>query len=337
MILVTGGTGLLGSYLLLELLKNNENVKATKRQSSNTENVKRFFSCYSDRAEQLFSRIEWVNTALSDTDELISCMSDVKKVYHCAGFVSFNPADRSKVLKTNITGTANVVNACLETGVKKLCYVSSVAALNNVKGKKQIDETDFRYEYSKKQSGYATSKYFAELEVWRGISEGLDAVIVNPSVILGAAADWQKSSANFFPAVANGLGFYTTGITGFIDARDVARSMIQLMESGISGERFVLSAENISYKTLFSWISHYLNKKTSWRKASPVMTEVAWRFEKLKSLLLGSEPKITSETAKAAFSQTCFSNDKIKEALNTEFIPIKECIEHISRIYKEHA
>ena len=227
MIFVTGGTGLVGAHLLYELTLAGHNVKALKRKTSNLQQVVKTFSYYTQNPDELFARIEWVDGDILDYFAIENLLKGVTEIYHCAAIVSFDPKERKKMISNNVEGTANLVNAAIENGVKKFCHVSSVAALGLVENGAMITE-ETNWVPSKKVSGYSESKFFSEAEIWRGMEEGLDAVIVNPSIILGPA-NWDTGSAKMFKTVWDGMKFFTRGITGFIDVKDVVRAMILLM------------------------------------------------------------------------------------------------------------
>lgn len=333
MVLVTGGTGFVGAHLLLELLKNNQKVKAIKRNNSNLNHVKRIFSYYKEDVETLLSQIEWVDGDVLDVLSLQEAMENVEKVYHCAAVVSFSPKDRDNLFKTNIKGTANIVNTALQTRIKKLCFVSSIAAIGRSESNELTSEST-EWKSSKRNSTYAISKYEAEKEVWRGIEEGLNAVIVNPSVILGPG-DWNNGSAKIFDTLKNGTKFYTEGINGFVDVRDVASVMYQLMESEIVNERFIVSSENLSYRELFTLILNEYGIKPPTIKALGILLEAAWRFEKFRGGLLKTRPLITKETVNTAQNQYFYSTEKLQKAIDFKFTPVKEIIQLTAALYKK--
>jgi len=224
MILVTGGTGLVGSRLLFDLTSRGEKVRALKRPDSNLDAVRRVFSYYSDRPGDLFYKIEWVNADILNIDSLLEAMHNVKQVYHAAAWVSFDPADREKLIRNNVDGTRNIVNACLASSVRKLCYVSSTSALGPPGTNGLIDEKSM-WVPNRLNSGYSVSKFYSEMEVWKGIEEGLKAVIVNPSIIFGPGF-WDKGSSSMFTNIFRGLKFYSNGVTGFVSVEDVSAAMI---------------------------------------------------------------------------------------------------------------
>lgn len=329
MILVTGGTGLVGSQLLLDLALKGEKVRALKRPHSDLTPVINAFSAHPG----LLESIEWVDGDVLDIFPLEKALYGIKKVYHCAAFVSFIPEEAELMLTTNINGTANVVNLCLENKIEKLCHVSSVAAINRINESEVIDENS-QWKISKHNSNYAISKFGAEREVWRGISEGLNAVIVNPTIIIGPG-NWKTGSTAMFPQVWKGLKFYTNGTSGFVDVRDVTRCMIALMESNKNGERFIINAENLTYRKIFDWIADGLQKPRPSIYANTWMRNVAWRTESLKKFVFKTRPFITRETALSAGRQVSFSNQKIKNALGINFIPVQKGIEDTCQVFLE--
>jgi nucleoside-diphosphate-sugar epimerase len=331
MILVTGGTGLLGSHLLYELTKTGDKVRALKRVSSKPEIVRKIFGYYTDYPDEALSQIEWFNGDITNPVEVFAALKGIKKVYHTAGLVSFDPADKEDILKINVNGTENIVNACLENGIEKICFVSSTAAIGKGENGEMLTEELF-WTRKGKESIYSISKYRAEMEVWRGINEGLNAVIVNPSIIIGPG-DWQRSSVRLFHEVYKGLRFYTEGITGYVDVRDVVKAMILLMNREFSGERYIISEGNYSYKEILSMIADSLGKKPPDIRATPLMIKTACCLDWTMSLFVPGRRKITRDVLTASKSRIRFSNDKIRNATGMEFIPVKDSIRHASKLF----
>lgn len=335
MILVTGGTGLLGSHLLYDLCLRSEKVRAIKRGDSNTDLVRKIFLHYSPDGNELFNRIEWVDGDVTDIFSLEDALQGVTKVYHCAALVSFNKRDKKKLYQVNAEGTANVVNACLDANIQKLCHVSSTAALGKKQTSEMLDETVW-WKASPENSNYSISKYNAEREVWRGIEEGLNAVIVNPCVIIGPY-DWNKSSAAIFKTVYQGLKYYSTGSNAFVDARDVSAAMVSLMESEIAAERFLVVSENLTFQEYFTKLAIIMGRKAPRVKVSPWLSSIGYRYEALRAWITRTSPRITKETTAAAFRNYTYSNEKIKKAIGIEFHPVNEAIENsVSFLKKEY-
>ncbi|MBH83892.1 MAG: hypothetical protein CMP70_04380 [Flavobacteriales bacterium] len=330
MIFLTGGTGLVGAHILLKLTESGQKVKALKRKRSSLTVIKNIFSHY--KKTNLLQSIEWIEGDLLDLFSLQEGINGCNTVIHCAAIVSFNPKDFKKMMKINVEGTANIVNICLENNIDKLAYISSIATLNDEKN--QVRTEDSFWKESKSNSQYAKSKYLSEQEVWRGIEEGLNSIIVNPSVILGPG-DWQKGSSQMFEKVWKGLKFYSSGSTGYIDVVDVAKCVIKLLEKEIINERFILNAENKKYRDIFDSIAENLNKPKPHIKVSPLIKEITWRIEWLMSLITNKSPLITKETANTAMKNKSFSNEKIIKALDYKFIPIEESIKHYSQWFLE--
>ncbi len=321
MILVTGGTGFLGSYILRELIQQGQSVKAIRRANSSMQLV-------NDIADQ----IEWVEADIMDVPALTDAMQGIKQVYHAAAMVSFEPDQRYQLLHVNVQGTANVVNAALEAGVEKLAYISSIAALGrNADNDKLINELTM-WEDNPANTGYAISKMLGEREVWRGVAEGLNAVVVNPGMILGSG-DWNSGTAAFFNTIKNGLKYYTNGMNGFVGVDDVAKITVQLMQSEIVNERYVLVEGNYSYKQLFEWISESIQAKAPYIEAKPWMSELVWRAAALRRRLTGKPSVITKETAANAALVCKYDNSKIKQALDFQFTPIKEVVAQTGKAY----
>ena len=331
MILVTGGTGLLGSHLLYDLVKDGTKVIALKRSNSSTSQVEKTFSYYHQNPENILKNIEWREGDITDIYSLYEAFDNIEKVYHAAACLSFDPSDKKQMQNVNEKGTANVVNACLEKNIKKLCYVSSIATLGRVDNDGIIDE-ETHWKNSNNNSKYSISKYNAEREVWRGIAEGLQAVIINPGVIIGPG-NWEKGSSQLIDRVWSGLKFYTPGVNGYVDVRDVSRAMIELMNSEIVNERFIISSENLDYLTFFSYVADALGKKKPSINAPYFTGQLAWRLEKLLTSLTGKNPLITKETARTAYQKYYYSSEKISKALNFKFIPMQQCISDTCKLF----
>ncbi len=319
MILVTGGAGLLGHTLINKLLEQNKKVVAITNNSTIT--------------------IAHPNLTILQVDILDVCaldevMQNISTVYHCAGLVSFNPADEKKLFSINVEGTANVVNAALQNAVKKLVHVSSVAALAKYTNGQFIDEKS-EWNAESNSSKYGYSKYLAELEVWRAHAEGLPVVVVNPSIILGAG-NWLQGSTRLFKTVYDEFAYYTEGSTGFVDVEDVASIMIQLMDSDVDGEKFIVTAVNTTYKNIFTLIANGFNKKNPSKKVSALLAAIAWRLAAIKSKFKGEPPLITRETAQSSLSTVQYNNNKLFSYLpNFTYKNIDESISHICKKFKD--
>jgi len=326
MILVTGGTGLLGSHLLFDLVKKGEKVRAIKRQTSNIQMVRKVFSYYTDQPDTILKNIQWVDADLLDFGAIEDAMEGISEIYHAGAVVSFYPRDHQAMLKVNTDGTANLVNHALDKKIQKFCYVSSVATLGRAENNGISDEETY-WKPSSKNSVYSISKYGAEREVWRGMEEGLNAVIINPSVILGPGF-WNDNSG-LFRLVWEGLKYYTRGVNGYVDVRDISRSMIGLMDKGFFGERFICSADNLSYQEFFTLVAKHLDKPAPGMNVPPALTAVAWRIEAARAFLTKSKPEVTREMAITTSQVYRYSNEKIKKALDFDFIPVEESIRNI--------
>jgi nucleoside-diphosphate-sugar epimerase len=299
MVLVTGGAGLLGNELIAQLLAQGNKVRAIYNKTP-------LANFHSPNLQQFQCNI-------LDVVGLEEAMKDIEQVYHCAAIVTFNPKKRLEMFKINIEGTANVVNAALDAAVKKMVYVSSVAALGRIREDEVINET-MNWTEETSNSNYGQSKYLAELEVWRGIGEGLNAVMVNPVVILGAG-DWNSGSSKIFQSVYNEFPWYSDGTTGFVDVRDVVKAMMQLMESDITAQRFILSAQNKKFKEVFDLIAKEFGKKPPQKKVTPLIAKIVWRAEAFKSMFTKQDPLLTKETAKTAMAKVKFDNSKLMKFL----------------------
>jgi len=320
MVLVTGATGLVGSYLSKLLITKGEKVRAIKRATSDVSLLGEFAS-----------QIEWVEGDVLDITSLETAMNGVKKLYHCAAVISLMPSERDHMMKVNIEGVANVMNTALNSGVHKVVHVSSIAALGVAPPGKVMDENYADPNISKSFS-YHRSKHYGEREVWRASNEGLNVVIANPSTVLGAGW-WDDEPNSLFREIYNGLKFYTTATMGFVDVRDVAECLYRLMEGDISGERFIVSAENLSFRDLIWMMADEMKVKRPPLQAGRLLLSIAWRTEILKSFFSSKRLLITRESARLANIDFVLSNEKIKRALNYSFKPVKETVAETAQVF----
>ena len=322
LVLVTGGTGFLGSYIIKQLVEKGYAVRAIRRS-----NKLPFWI-----PAAIFDKVEWMDGDVLDVVALQDAMESVDTVIHSAAIVSFVKKDRKEMYQVNVEGTANVVNMALEKNVRRLVHISSVAALGRTANGGHVNE-EKKWEESKVNTHYAKSKFKAELQTWRGMSEGLEAVILNPSTILGYG-DWHSSSCAIFRQVHDGFKWYTPGINGFVDVDDVARAAILLMESNITEERFIVNGDTWPFKKLQDTIADGFGKKHPHKQTTPFLLGLAWRIEKIKSLFTGKKPLLTKESARVAQSKTWFENDKILKALpGFSFTPLEETIKRACEKY----
>ena len=322
-ILVTGGTGFIGSYIIKQLVAKGYAVRALRRTTSKLP----FYI-----PEQVLNKVEWVEGDILDIVSLEEAMTGIDQVIHSAAIISFSPGDKKKMYKINIEGTANTVNIALEKNIKRLVHISSVAALGRTPGGEQVDEGK-KWLDSKINTAYAVSKHRSEIEVWRAMAEGLNAVVLNPSTAIGYG-DWNNSSSKIFKTVYDKFPWYTTGINGFVDVDDVAKAAVLLMESDVNAERFIINGDNWSFQKLFNAIADAFEKKRPARRATPFLGQIAWRIEKLKSLFSSATPLLTRESAAVAHSKTYFDNKKILKALpGFSFTPLEETIRNACKSY----
>ena len=326
MIFVTGGTGLLGSHLLVELSQNNKAIRAIYRCEKKKESVRLLFKYYIAKDYNLFfDRIEWIKSDILDIVDLRDAIGGAKQIYHCAGLVSFHKRDFNKLLKINYEGTSNIVNLALEIENCKLCYVSSTAAIGG-SNNEYINEKS-KWKNTPKTSGYSISKYSAEKEVWRAIQEGLNAVIVNPCVIIGAG-NWKLSSLKIFNTLKKRSRFYPPGSNAIVDARDVSDIMIKLMNSDITSERFLCIGSNQSFKNLIFEIARRLGVNPPKKAVKRYVVEVTRVIMGIFSMLTGKQNPITTDTINSLFEHKSYDASKVKNLLNYKFRDLSDAIEN---------
>jgi dihydroflavonol-4-reductase len=330
-VLVTGGTGLVGAHLLYKLIQQNFEVRALKRPGSDFKAVKDVFGFYESdeqEIERLFNHIEWTDGDLTDYYSLTDALEGIEKVYHAAAYVSFSSRKKEDIFSVNQQGTANLMDACIEKKVSKLCHVSSIGALGSTTNGQLIDE-DTNWHIHKQRSNYSMSKFNAEMEVWRASKESLPVVIVNPGVIVGPGNPDRSSSA-IFKQARKGFRFYPPGINAFVDVRDVVNSIFLLMESNIVNERFIVVSENIPFKDFLTQLSKSLQVTKPQVEVPRWLAELAWRLESVRSFVMCREPLITKETIRATYSRSMYSSSKFIKQFNYTFIPINQSIQETS-------
>lgn len=320
MILVTGASGFLGKHLVRRLSAHGQPVRAL------------YYNNPPSEADIALPNIQWQKADLLDVFDVEEVMQDVTHIYHCAAIVSFQPSGHQQMLHFNPESTANIVNQAIDQGIEKLVYVSSVAAL----GRSGAEQKEITEEEEWGESGYNTaygiSKYLAETEVWRGVGEGLNAVIVNPGIILGEG-DFNEGSAELMKVAYKEFPFYTKGTTGWTDVKDVAQLLCELMVSEHEAERYIVSAGNYSYQQVFTLMAAALGKKPPHIYANSFITNMVWRWGKLQSLF-GKRPVITKETAANAHSNSLYNNQKLLAALPSfHYTPIEETIQRMAKAF----
>jgi len=334
MIVVTGGTGLVGGNLLWHLLQENDRVIAIRRLKSNLEPLRVIFSFYTNDPDTFLSRIEWKVADVLDENSLLDVFRNAKTVYHCAAVVSLG-SGTDALLDTNIIGTKNVVDASIKSSVEKLCFVSSIAACGKAARGKMIDE-ESRWVDTDNRSPYSRSKYLSEQEVWKGMARGLNAVIVNPGVILGVSGT-ETGSSQLFSQVRKGLMFYTNGGSGYVDVQDVVKVMMLLTNSHISSQRFVLVAENCSNRDVLSWMADGFGKRRPFIGIGKNLLLFVGIVSELLAKLLRFKPLIDRGTARTATNREYYSSRKIEEAIGFQFATIEKSISEICEFQMKYS
>ncbi|MCB2376287.1 NAD-dependent epimerase/dehydratase family protein [Hymenobacter sp. BT635] len=330
MVFVTGGSGLIGSFLIPALVAQGHAVRALYRRQ-----IPRLVG-----AEQ----VEWVEGDVLDILVLRRALEGVTHVFHCAGLVSYAPQDEDALQQTNVEGTANVVDACLDRPGIRLCHVSSVAALGSAAvsaeqapGVAQELTEDAKWDLGAEHNAYATSKYLGELEVWRGVAEGLSAVMVNPSVVLGPA-DWERSSTRLFRYAYNEHAFYTPGNINFVDVRDVVDAMLHLtLQTAVSGQRYILSAGAVPLHDFLAQAAACFGKKAPSIAVPDWAAEIIWRAEHARSVLTGARPLITKDTARAGRKSVVYQSQKVQQATGRGFRPLADTIHWCCQNVKQNS
>lgn len=322
MILVTGATGFLGSYLVRYLVQQNFKVRALKRATSD-------LALLGEAKYQ----VEWAEGDVTDLAALEEAFKGVTKVYHVASVVALSASGAENMMLSNVEGTANVVNLALEHNIEKLLYVSS-STVFKAKAINELVNEEMNEEKEELESAYGVSKFLGEREVWRGIAEGLNAVIANPTTLIGAGR-WSESSTRLFEQVAKGQLFYPTGSNGYADVRDAAKILIQLMESDLQGERFIINAENRTFRDTIFEVADKLGVNRPPFALNNWVIPIGRAFDAVRSKITGTQPVFTADVARITASEIQFSNEKIKTALNFTFTPVSQAIDETVKKFKE--
>lgn len=332
MVLVTGGTGLVGSHLLLKLMEQGIKVRAIHRPESDLSKVEKIFSYYSDSASTLFVGIEWMVADINNIPDLEKAFEGVHHVYHCAALISFDPDDYEQLHKINVEGTANIVNLCSAHKIKKLCYVSSIAAIGRSNGEQMATEDN---EWSHPQpSVYSITKTAAELEVWRGSQENVPVVVINPGVILGPGF-WETGSGTLFKRAKKSPKYFPPGGTGFVAIADVVEIMTTLMASDIQNERFIVISENLTYREILRKLTMAMDIDPPNKQIPFWALEILWRIDWLWCLLTNIKRHLTSASVYSLKNREIFSNAKLIERLDYNFKPLEDIIVFSTKIFIE--
>lgn len=330
MVLVTGATGLIGAHIIAALLKQQKKVRALYRSEERRSDFPRFFGTLFQDGLGL-EQIEWVIGDVMHVETLEDAMSGCDEVYHCAALVSFHPKDHWAMMELNVLGTANVVNVALDLGVSRFCHISSTAAIGRPAPNIEVSESA-EWKASPLNTVYATSKYLSELEVWRGIEEGLSAVILNPAVVIGVG-DFTRGSTALFTQIDKGMPMFPGGSNGFVSAKDVAAVGLYLMEQEQFGERYIVCAENLAYQQLISLVSESIHKPFPKGIASPMALRWLARFEALKERITGRRAFATKESVRNASNNVLYKNDKLKGVYPFPFQGIQSVINEVGDVF----
>lgn len=336
MILVTGGTGLVGSHLLMQLRKvADKPLIAIYRNEQNLKKTLLLLEKYDPSNNQQISSnsINWIKADITDIPALEQLFQTyaIQQIYHCAALISFRRTHFEKLKKVNVEGTANLVNLCIEYKVQKLAYVSSIATLHLKPNQKEIDE-NATWNSELNNSGYAVTKYGAEMEVWRGVEEGVPAIIIHPGVIIGES--YRKGGSNaIFEKLKKGNPFYTSGQSGYVLVNDVVKILIQLMNATIQNERFVAVAENIPHKKVMDTVLEtFGKKKTSIAVPKFVLTALSW-LENMLDYIFKYRPFLEKEVVDGMYNSNKYSSKKVEAQLDFSFETVLTKVKEIAKNY----
>jgi len=317
-ILVTGGSGLLGSYLIRWFLqKGYSNITATYHQTRET------------IPEDIRDGVIWLPLALPDKQACTDVTKGQDWVIHAAGYVSYTPADKYKLLDINQTGTEQMVNACIDQNVSHFIYVGSIGALGRETDHLTLNEKSEWVENAWSTS-YGLSKYLGELEVWRAAAEGLKVSVVLPSIILGSG-DWDRSSLQMIKRIVSSPGYYPTGQTGFVDVRDVTAFIGLLLEKSIVGERWLLSGSSTPYGEIYKSVARHLGMEKTFKPAPKWLANLM-----LRSSHLFKGKGIGLEVLKHTYGTFSFDASKSLTVENFSYRSLEESLRDIAAGYRQN-
>lgn len=342
MIYVTGGTGMLGAHLLHRLTKEGYQVRALKRETSKLHQIQKIFSYYSseEEAKQLLAKIEWVDGELLDRDSIKDHLIGVDFIIHAAAMVSFSRKDQNAMIHNNVEGTANLIDLAKEAGINRFCHVSSTSALGNPPEGVPASEEHI-WNNSRKRTAYGQSKFLSEMEVWRGMHEGMEVLIVNPGVIIGPG-NWNSGSPQLFKTIWNGFMFYTDGGTGFVDVLDVIEVIVRAMGKSewesAKNERYVLVARNVKFREFFNLVADNLGKKRPTIPAGDWLLAIAWRLALVASWFSTFRPAITRDSVSGSNQMSHYDGSRITRIIPFQYTQVEESVARVAKIFlDEHS
>jgi len=277
-------------------------------------------------------KIQWIPASLQDIDLISEILPEVDVLIHTAAIVDFRKSKRDALYECNTHLVADLINACLRAEVKKVIHFSSIAAMGRAEESSLITEKT-PWKESRLNSDYGKSKYLGELEVWRGVAEGLEAVIFNPSLVIGAGF-WKKSTPTILPQVEKGRAFFPTGSNGIVDVRDVAQAVVLALEGAGANERFLLNGANLKYKELFSTLAKYINAPIPSKPLSPKLLNLAVRIARICESLNINIP-FPSQQLQVLSAQSNYDGRKSEELLGLTYRPFNETLRETAEAYNQ--
>lgn len=318
--LVTGATGLVGSELVQQLLDAGKSVRIFRRETSD-------LSLLGAAAEN----VEHAVGDLRDARSVLAAMNDVSHVYHAAARVSFGPGQQAALHAVNVTGTGNVVNAALRSGVQRLVHTSSMAAFGRPSTRKPANDSgpvdraapvideDTAWDGGEDRSAYALSKYESELEVHRGIAEGLDAVIVNPSLIFGLGREGENTRRIIDLVRSGWAKAVPPGSTNVVDVRDVAAGMRRAMDRGETGRRYFLGSENLPWKVIVSTLADAFGESPPSHTVPPSLLKLGAWLSEVGAFITRREAGLTREQVQTSISTYRYTHRRAADELGCCF------------------
>ena len=270
------------------------------------------------------ARVEWIEADLLDVTAVNQALLGCQAVVHTAGMVSFNPRHNAQMWEANVTATELLVDLAMDHPITRFVHLSSVAALGKGKPGEVLDEKS-PWEESLAGSAYGRSKHYGERAVWRGIAEGLPAVILNPSVVLAPGPE-VRSSLQLFHYVHRGVPFYTPGELNYVDIRDLTTLLLAALTEPWEGHRFIVSADRVSYQDFFCAVAAAMEKKAPKYQLPLWLLQSLAPLEKGRTRLLGGNPLVTPDMVASLKQPTHYNTQKSVTKGGLRYRPLEESI-----------